>query len=232
MPTIELHRRASLTRRERTLLPGGCKLVTDEPGVLVRADHNLPLPALLKLAVAMGRAVADARFVVKDDAGTGFYTLPSAPEAAPKAAALEQRALVPKRRTFDDHGLSEDDPDNPWAALDREPLTAERYERVGRGFAGHSLDSAGRERTRTLLQSTTPLELALGCRISRETAWRSAVQPARKCLRHADTRVRLEAVRAVGSLGGPALEIAVRPLLDDPNPEIRAAAASAIEGWQ
>jgi hypothetical protein len=32
-------------------------------------------------------------------------------------------------------------------------------------------------------------------------------------------------------LGGPALAVAVRPLLDDPNPEIQAAAQQALDGW-
>ncbi len=231
MPILELHRPQPLSRRERTLLPGGCKLVTDEPGVLVRADLPLPLPSLLQLSAAMGRAVPDARLVVKEDAGQSRYAVPPTPEAAPRQTTAAQRAVVPKTRPVDDHGLDEDDPDNPWSALDAAPLTAARFATVADGFAGHSLDSVGRDRTRGLLRATDPLELALGCRIARETGWRSAVQSAKRCLRHADSRVRLEAVQAVGALGGPALEVAVRPLLQDANPEIRAAAAAAVEGW-
>jgi hypothetical protein len=206
-------------------------LITDEPGVLVRADLALPLPSLLQLAAALGRAVPDAKLIVKEDAGQSRYSLPPTPEAAPKTATAAQRALVPKKRTFDDHGLEEDDPDNPWSALDADPLTDARFEAVAAGFVDHSLDSVGRDRARALLRSTAPLELALGCRIARLTEWKSAVQPAKRCLRHGDTRVRLEAVQAVGALGGPALELAVRPLLDDTSPEVRAAAQVAVDGW-
>ena len=83
-----------------------------------------------------------------------------------------------------------------------------------------------------MLRSTDPLELAAGCRIARVTEWRSMAQSIKRCVRHADTRVRLEAVMALSELGGPSMSLAVRPLLDDAAPEVRDAAEQAMAKWQ
>jgi HEAT repeat protein len=58
--------------------------------------------------------------------------------------------------------------------------------------------------------------------------WRSAVTQIKPCLRHADSRVRLEAVRAIGLLGGPAFSVQLRGMAQDPAPEVREAVAEAI----
>ena len=116
MPTIELRRASPLTRRERTLLPGGLDFIDDEPPVLARIQLYVPLPKFVEVAVTLSRAVPDAEIRVIEEAGTPTSALPPSP---PKDRTSEaaHRALVPKKRTFDDHGLEEDDPDNPWSAL-------------------------------------------------------------------------------------------------------------------
>ena len=225
MPTIELRRPSPLTRRERTLLPGGLDLIEDEPPVLARIQLYVPLPKFVEVAVQLSRAIPDAEIRVVEDAGTPTSTLPPSP---PKDRASEQahRALVPKKRTFDDHGLEDDDPDNPWSALDLSDI-----DHATARFEGHKLDSNGRDRVRRMLRSTDPTELAAACRIARITEWRSMAQSIKRCARHADTRVRLEAVLALTELGGPSMSLAVRPLLDDAAPEVRAAAEQAMAKW-
>ena len=223
MPVLELRRDAPLSARERALLPGGCQPVTDEPGVLARARCVLPLPRLVQLAVAMGRAVVDAQLHVIEEVGTEqLYALPKEEPAPPKIADAAVQAAA-ERRTFDDHKLTADDPTNPWARLDLGDI-----DRAAARFAGHTLDGPGRERVRGLLRSTDPLELALGCRVAGATVWRSAVTQIKPCLRHADSRVRLEAVRAIGLLGGPAFSVQLRGMAQDPAPEVREAVAEAI----
>lgn len=225
MPTIELRRPTPLTRRERTLLPGGLDYIEDEPPVRARIQLFVPLPRFVEVAVALAHAVPDAEISVVEEAGTPLGALPPSP---PKDRTAEQahRALVPPKRTFDDHGFEEDDPDNPWTALDLSDI-----DQAAARFEGHALDSNGRDRVRAMLRSTDPMELAAACRIARVTAWRSMAQTIKRCARHADTRVRLEAVQALAALGGPAMSLAVRPLLDDPAPEVRAAAEVAMAGW-
>ena len=226
MPTIELRRPSPLTRRERTLLPGGLDLIEDEPPVLARIQLYVPLPRFVEVAVTLARAVPDAEIEVIEDAGAPTSALPPSPpkDRTPEAA---HRALVPKKRTFDDHGMEEDDPDNPWSALDLSDI-----DQAAARFDGHTLDSNGRDRVRTMLRSTDPMELAAGCRIARVTQWRSMAQTIKRCVRHADTRVRLEAVLALAELGGPSMSLAVRPLLDDAAPEVRSAAEQAMAKWQ
>lgn len=226
MPTIELRRASPLTRRERTLLPGGLDFIDDEPPVLARIQLYVPLPKFVEVAITLSRAVPDAEIRVIEEAGTPTSALPPSP---PKDRTSEaaHRALVPKKRTFDDHGLEEDDPDNPWSALDLSDI-----DQAAARFEGHKLDSSGRDRVRAMLRSTDPLELAAGCRIARVTEWRSMAQSIKRCVRHADTRVRLEAVMALSELGGPSMSLAVRPLLDDAAPEVRDAAEQAMAKWQ
>ncbi len=225
MPTIELLRPSPLTRRERTLLPGGLDLIEDEPPVLARIQLHVPLPRFVEVAVALARAVPDAQIRVVEEPGTQGMGLPPSPVEEKKA---EQRhaALVPPRRTFDDHGLDADDPNNPWSALDVSDI-----DRAAARFVGHSLDSNGRDRVRAMLQSTSPADIAAGCRIARVTQWRSMAQTIKKCVRHGDTRVRLEAVQALRELGGPGMAVAIRPLLTDSAPEVREAAEAALAAW-
>jgi hypothetical protein len=223
MPLIELRRKTPLSPRERSLLPGGCEVVEGEPGILARSRATLPLPQLLQLAVAMGRAVPDAKLHVEEDAGTEpVYDLPKEDKAPKTAEAAVQAVTAPRR--FDDHGHKEGDAANPWTGLDLSDL-----DRAAAPFVGKPLDGPGRDRVRTMLRSTDPRELALACRIARVSDWRSVVQSLRPCLRHADTRVRLEAVLGLAALGGPAVLLSLRPLTEDPAPEVREAAITALQ---
>ena len=223
MPILELRRDAPLSPRERAMLPGGCAVINDEPGILARANSTLPLPRLLQLAVAMGRAVPDAALYVEEERGAeALYGLekeaPPAPVAAEPAVAARGA-----RKVYDDHQLSDADPANPWSSLDLSDI-----DRAAARFVGHALDGPGRERVRALLKSTNPAEIALGCRVAGVTGWRSAVQQVKPCLRHADSRVRVEAARAVGLLGGPALSLQLRGMVEDAAPEVREAVAAAL----
>lgn len=114
-------------------------------------------------------------------------------------------------------------PEDPWAAWDSGDTTG-----ALRAFGGAGLDSTGRARVRTLLQSTDPVEVAHGCEIARATDWRSSVQAMRRLLQHGDTRVRQAAVVAIGDLAGPALVPSVRMLLRDASPAVRGAAVAAL----
>ena len=223
MPILELRRGAPLSPRERALLPGGAEPVADEPGVLARANSTLPLPRLIQLAVAMGRAVPDAALHVEEERGAeAIYGVEKEAPAAPAAADPAVAALA-TRKVFDDHQLSEADPANPWSKLDHSDI-----DQAAARFVGHTLDGPGRDRVRAMLRGTDPAEIALGCRVAGVTAWRSAVQQVKPCLRHADTRVRVEAARAVGLLGGPALSVQLRGMTEDTAPEVREAVAEAL----
>ena len=230
MPTLELRRSSPLTRRERSLLPGGLELIEDEPPLRARIQLYVPLPKSVEVAVVLARAVPDADIRVVEEAGSrpGQQAQAQLPPSPPKDRTPDKahRALVPKKRTFDDHGLEDDDPDNPWSALDLSDI-----DRAAARFQGHKLDSNGRDRVRAMLRSTDPTELAAACRIARVTEWRSMAMAIKRCVRHADTRVKLEAVQALAALGGPAMGLAVRPLLKDPAPEVRAAAEAAMAHW-
>lgn len=158
------------------------------------------------------------------------------PQAAPASADPPEREpareaasteLVPASPTTPAPEYVEDAdtlvPDDPWRLWDEgDEDTAEA------AFAAHELDARGRARVRSMLQSTDPQQVAHGCRIARLVGWRTAATSLRRLLSHADTRVREEAVKAIGDLAGPALVPSVRLLINDASPEVRAAAVSAL----
>jgi hypothetical protein len=95
-------------------------------------------------------------------------------------------------------------------------------------FEGTSLDMDGRDRVRDMLRSNDPVQLALGCRICAATGWRTAAQNMRRLLGHEAQDVRVAAAEAIGRLAGPAMEHYLKPLVQDPNKAVRAAALTAI----
>lgn len=224
MPILLLSRPKPLTPAEVRALPRGCVPV-DEGGVVARAEVDLPIVGLLGYAVALGRAVPDALFsVLEEGVGErGSATVAAAAAASPERASMTTGRVAPSAPTAGattDEVITETD---PWKLVD-----ARRIADAERVFAaGNGLDSPGRERCRALLAARDPAEVALGCRIARLTSWRSIVVNLRLLLRHDHPAVRRDAVEAVGALAGPSLAAAVKPLLDDPDAEVRAAATAA-----
>ena len=95
-------------------------------------------------------------------------------------------------------------------------------------FVGTGLDIDGRDRVREMLRSDDPVQLMLGCRICAVTGWRTAAQNMRRLLQHEEIAVRVAAAEAIGVLAGPAMEHYLKPLVQDPHKEVRAAALQAI----
>jgi hypothetical protein len=184
--------------------------------VVARADVDLPLGGLLGYAVAMGRAVPDALFSVQDLP----VIAPLQPEEAAAAVPASAPPVAAAPSAPQDDVILEVD---PWKLVD-----AGKWADAERVFAsGNGLDPAGRDRCRRMLGSRDPAEVAFGCRIARVTSWRSIVVNIRPLLRHDHPAVRRDAVEAIGVLAGPSMMAAVRPLLDDPDAEVKAAAQAA-----
>lgn len=116
------------------------------------------------------------------------------------------------------------------------PPLARRWTRAAQGdlsvveeeFEGTGLDMQGRDRVRDMLRSDDPVVLAMGCRICAATNWRTAAQNMRQLLAHESRDVRAAAAEGIGRLAGPAMEHYLKPLLDDPDSSVRAAAQTAI----
>ena len=177
-------------------------MVRGEGDIVARAVVQAPLPQLLALAVKMGRAAPDARFELVEDGAVQEAANPNlAPVEAPSARS-------------------------PW-----ELFAAGEDEAAYALFDGQSLDPEGRDRVRAMIQGTQPQDIIRGCKVARITAWKSIVQNMRGLVRHADPRVRLEVARAMGALAGPVMGPVLRPLAEDPNAEVRAAAAAALKVW-
>ena len=115
------------------------------------------------------------------------------------------------------------------------PPPATRWTRVEAGdeavieeeFVGTGLDMDGRDRVREMLRSEDPVQLMLGCRICAVPGWRTAAQNMRRLLQHEEIAVRVAAAEAIGVLAGPAMEHYLKPLVQDPHKEVRAAALQA-----
>jgi len=220
MPILLLSRPRPLTAAETRLLPKGCTATNGSDGVVARAELELPLAGLLGYAVAMGRAVPDAFFGVQELPAVSTGAPPPAGAEAPASAPPAQAAPTASAPPADDV-ITETD---PWKLVDGGHNA--QAERVFAG--GNGLDPAGRERTRRLLNSADPEEVALGCRISRLTLWKSVVVNLRPLLRHEHPSVRRDAAEAIGALAGPSMAATVRLLINDPDAEVKAAAVAAL----
>ena len=176
-------------------------LVADPQRGAAWVDLPPALPALVGTVVALARALPHAMFAV---------------EATPAEAAVVAAAPPPA-----DADATE--PQGAWALLD-----AGRVDAALATFAVEGLDTAGRDRTRALVASTDPEQVALACRIAAAATWRSFVTPMRRLLEHGDVRVRTQAVRAIGALAGPSLHASLQRLSGDPSPEVRAAVTRAL----
>ncbi len=201
MILLVLLRPHPLRPEERAALPEGAVPVADGERVARLRVAEPTVTAVAAAAFALGRAVPDARLIVEDVARTVDPAEPSAYDG--DEPTTEGPAAAPVRTT--------------------DPTAGEEAAWVGR-----TLDGAGWAEVRGLLQGTDPARVALGARIARVAVARSAVPLLRRLLSHADTRVRRDSVEAIGALAGPALVPALRPLLNDPSPEVRGAAQAAL----
>ena len=96
----------------------------------------------------------------------------------------------------------------------------------------YGFSSEDRDELRRLLASTDPVKVVRGCVAARAGDQRTSATSIRRLVGHADRRVRLAAVEALGELGGPSMVPSLSPALRDNDPEIKAAAeaaAAAIE---
>ncbi len=148
-----------------------------------------------------------------------------APEPAPPTP-VARPAPAPAAPTIPTPVAAPSGPD-PWALLKRG-----KREAAEAAFKVHRLDDNGRQQVRELLSSGAPEEVALGCRISRLTKWKSASAMIGRVLYRDDPKVRMEAVRALGVLAGSGMEPALHMLLRDAEPDVRRAAQRAINQIQ
>ena len=98
---------------------------------------------------------------------------------------------------------------------------------------GSSLDSAGRDRLRAMLNGSDNKAIVFACQAAIATSWRSIAISLRSLLSSPAPEVRIAAMEAMSNLAGPSLAPAVRPLLADPDPAVRTAAEAAMKklGW-
>lgn len=117
---------------------------------------------------------------------------------------------------------------DPWALVKEG-----QFEEAEHLLRGVTLDSPGRDRLRLLMGSSDPKAVAFACRASAVTNWKSNAVNMRSLLSHPAAEVRAAAAMAIGELAGPAMGPAVRPLLQDSDPAVKAAAEAAMKklGW-
>ncbi len=226
MATLVFTRPTPLSLADAARLPSTAVVDNSGAGAVVRMSVDAAdLGAVVDAAVTLGRLLPDATVTVE---GLASPALPAVvPDAATDDVAAER---VGSADAAPPPAAPPTDTDDPW-----ELVRQRRFDEVLAVLAGTALDSLGRDVVRELLSSTDPEEVALACDIARITQWKSFVSTMRRKLDHADTRVRVAAVRAIGHLSGPAMIWHLQKLSGDASADVQAAVADAvaeIEGRQ
>ena len=239
MPTLELRRSQPLSEPEAAQLPAAVDRVLDDGDLRACVVAPADPGALVALVVHLARAVPDATVTWVDLGPEPTEEAPRVeppswppPEPGPPPPPRAPQCPPPPGQTdgvasTTELARADAEPDStstdPWACIEEGA-----YSRAVGLLDGKALDSDGRAVVRGMLQGTDPARVAAGCRIARATRWRSSISAIRRLLGHADTRVRLAAVEAIGSLAGPGLIPTLMRLQDDPSPAVQRAAAQAI----
>ena len=222
MPTFLLMRLKPLSPEEIRNLPRECRVVTDSNTVVARADiPRGPLSIMLKLAVAMGRAVPDADFACHE------VMLPGAKKQMTQSKPpVEQNAEeVIDIESEEDIESVEEEPQTWWEMLED-------------GNADEALDALAKVQTlspderlriRSYLGSGEALYVAFVCRAVRRLKWKSYTISLRKAFGHESPIVRYEAVKTVGEMAGPSMSPAVHLLMSDPDEKVQVAARKAYK---
>ena len=222
MPTLFLIRPAPLSETECSLLPVGCfPISSDDPRFLERkivaqARLKAPLPLLLKMAFAMGKAVPDASFGFEE----GFaHEQEAFAEAEPDSAnetsveEAEFEEVSEEQTILQWHEYVEKgDPDRGLHVLEGSlPITQEDQIIIGQLFA-----------------SKDPEKMLFVCRAAQRFQWKSMALKLRVGLRHEDPRVRCAVLKAIGNLAGPSLSPVVQLCTRDSEESVRNAAIKAL----
>lgn len=214
MPVFRVHRHAPLSPREISKLPNGAVGVRGSGDVVARMEAQGSLERLLSLAFHLGSAVPDGRLSV-DDARVDASADPTPEERAAEAAAAQEAREAAEL-----------------AGPEKDALTLLRegdLEGATSALADKGLSSDEQGQVRRLMLSTDPSEVVVACQAARLASHKTYAMNIRRHLTHSDARVRLAAVEALGVLAGPSLVPALRPLVHDTNPDIKAAAEAAIQ---
>ena len=231
MPTFLLMRLKPLTTEEIRKLPPECEVITDSNTVVARADiPKGPLSIMLKLAVAMGRAVPDADFacheVMLPGAKKRISRSPanSTTERVASAAMDSEEDIVDVDDVDSEEEIDSIEEDKTWWDLLEDGQSEEALEALSKV---QSLSPDERMRIRSYLNSPEDAYVAFVCRAVRKMKWNSYIVSLRKAFHHKSPEVRYEAVTSVGALAGPSMSPAVHLLMADPDEKVQAAAKKA-----
>lgn len=256
MASLLLMRHRPLSNDEIRRLPPECSVVTDSSLVVARADVELPLSIMVKLAVAMGRAVPDASFAFHEVTAKGFSPIrrntdiPAQRWKQEEVEELSYEEMEDSEEKEDSEEMEDSEEQERSESIEEaqelsyeeisseeveveqswwELLEDQQVEESMALLADRTLSMEDRGRLRNYLQSKEDWKVAFVCRAARECNWRSFVVALRKSFTHSSAKVRMEAVTSIGVLAGPSMSPAVHLLLSDPDGKVRAAARKAYQ---
>jgi hypothetical protein len=229
MPTILLLRLNALTPSEVKKLPRECVPVTDSNTIVARADiPRNPMAVMVKLAVAMGRAIPDADFAFHE------VTLPGGNKVVPR------KKVPSKPSPHQDDENSEEmeaeiidvEPEEEWSEEEEtwwDLLEDGKPDEALEALSQGAPSPEERLKLRSYLNSPDSAHVEFICRAVRKMKWTSFIVSLRKAFAHKSAAVRREAVTAIGELAGPSLSPAVHLLLSDPDASVQKAARLAYK---
>ena len=255
MPILLLFRAKPLDREEKNRLPIGCFAVSPDDGdftsknIVAKAQLKAPLPMMLKMAVAMGRAVPDAVFGYEEGFAYQQATATASSQST-RAEEHEDTALEAYPQSSDDAMddsiedsiedavlIDEDSSSEAeqlkkpksWSELLHEGEAEEALEAVAQALEQKKWTVQDRLLLNQCFASKRAEEMIFVCRAAIRFQWRTMALKLRSGLRHEEPQVRIAVLQAIGVLAGPSLSPSVQLLTADSDESVKKEAIKALK---
>ncbi len=235
MPALILLRDTPITAAEAARLPTGCYPVESAAhDIIAMAQLQGPTSMLVKLAVALARAIPDAQFAYEENVPSTVIEPAQVPHKDDDIIdiALDSDAAPLSSLSYAETAASsatQSSADAPPTGLFQDALSRGDVTAALEIFSAHEALQSDVVLVNRFLLSQDATHLLFLCEATNKFEWKSLAFKLRIHLGHPDPRVRIAILNTLARLAGPSLSPSVQGLLSDPDEDVKAAAERAHE---
>lgn len=241
MATFMLLRGRPLTQNEIRRLPPQTRVIPNGHPVIASLElsqEQLSHKELVRISVRLARSIPDAEILFKEADSDQPSRPPTRPQAAPDVEVVggggwgqqspvidvpSFRAPLPPEMPLNDGSTPESTSVPTWW----EDVEAGDHDSALAKLTDHQMSNIDNLNVRRLLSSNWPEHKIFICYAARRFGWKSQALRLRFLLNSQNPDIRAAALMTIGELAGPALSSTVRAFFEDPDPQVRKAAAAA-----